>query len=379
MREALKGIKVLDLTMNLPGPFMTWLMAEMGAEILKLENPQSGDFARVFMDPLQGNYFPVFDAVNRGKKSITSDLKQGQGKEHFLQLVQEYNIVVEGFRPGVMKKLGVDYDSVSRQYPEVIYVSVSGYGQSGSYAKKGGHDLNYQALAGSLDTGAAMENRALSVPAVPIADLGGGSLFALSGLLAAVIQRSQTGKGCHLDVSLYDGAFALNVFAFCQMQRNMVQKRQDGHFLSGTQPFYNIYETSDGRHMSLGAVEQKFWISFCKTVGRKDLISKQFGGGKVIQQVAEIFKIKTQTEWTDIFRDVDACCEPVLTMVEVVESDLCKQRHLRCEIGSGTLTPACPIKTVNQAPRNGAQVPSLGEHNAVLNDDNTIPRGKNGI
>lgn len=378
MQEALKGIRVLDLTMNLPGPFMTWLMAQMGAEILKVENPEGGDFARAFTDPRQDDYFPVFDAVNRGKKSITMDLKQGSDRERFLQLVKDYNIVVEGFRPGVMKKLGIDYETVSRQYPEVIYVSVSGYGQTGNYAQKGGHDLNFQALAGSFDTGAAID-KAHTVPSVPIADLGGGSLFALSGLLAAVIQRSHNGKGRHLDVSLYDGAFALNVFAFCQMQRNRVQNGKDGHFLSGTQPFYHIYETNDGRHMSLGAVEPKFWISFCQTVGCEDLISRQFGGGKVIQQVAEIFKTRPQAEWIDIFRDADTCCEPVLTMQEVVASDLCRQRRLTSRTGSGTLTPVCPIKSVNQPSHNADVIPALGEHNAVLKHENTIPGEKNGI
>jgi crotonobetainyl-CoA:carnitine CoA-transferase CaiB-like acyl-CoA transferase len=367
MQDALKGIRLLDLTMNLPGPFMTWLMAEMGAEILKVENPEGGDFARAFTDPEQDAYFPVFDAVNRGKKSITLDLKQGADRKRFLQLVGDYTIVVEGFRPGVMKKLGIDYDTVRRQYPEVIYVSISGYGQHGSYSQKGGHDLNYQALAGSFDTGSMTD--APSVPTVPVADLGGGSLFALSGLLAAIIQRNNTGKGQHLDVSLYDGAFALNVFAFCQMQRNMVQNRADGHFLSGNQPFYNIYETSDGRYMTLGAVEQKFWITFCKTAGREDLIPRQFGGKTMIQQVSEIFKSRTLAEWIELFRNTDACCEAVLSIREVIDSDLCRERNLTGTDDSGTFTLKSPIKSVGEPSRQAAEVPALGEHNAVLNCD----------
>lgn len=365
MQDALKGIRILDLTMNLPGPFMTWLMAEMGAEIIKVENSDGGDFARIFSDPDQDAYFPVFDAVNRGKKSISLDLKQGADRESFLQLLGNYNIVVEGFRPGVMKKLGIDYDTICLQYPEVIYVSVSGYGQHGSYAEKGGHDLNYQALAGSFDTGSMPDNTP-SVPTVPLADLGGGSLFALSGLLAAIIQRGNTGKGQHLDVSLYDGAFALNVFAFCQMQRNLVQNRADGHFLSGKQPFYNIYETKDGRYMSLGAVEQKFWVTFCKAVGRKDLIPGQFGGKKVISQIAEIFKTRTQAKWVELFRDTDACCEPLLSIGDVMDSDLCRERNLTGTDDTGTFTLNSPIKSVGESPRNPAESPMLGQHNQEI-------------
>jgi alpha-methylacyl-CoA racemase len=373
MQEALSGVRVLDLTINLPGPFMTWLMAEMGAEVLKVEHPDGGDFARAFTDPRQDGYFPVFNAVNRGKKSITADLKQASDRQRFLQLVETYSIVVEGFRPGVMKKLGLDYAAVSRRHPNVIYVSISGYGQTGSYAQKGGHDINYQALAGSFDTGAAL-NKPLAVPSVPLADIGGGSLLALSGLLAAVIQRNRTGKGCHLDAALYDGAFALNVFGFCQMQANQANNRSTGHFLSGAQPFYHIYETKDGRHMSLGALEPKFWITFCQTVERDDLIPRQLSGEEGIKQVAELFKTRTQAEWIECFRDVDACCEPVLTIAEVIDSDLGDQRGLVCATDDGTVTPACPIKTVNQPPHPAADVPALGEHNAILTPENNIAR-----
>lgn len=377
MQEALKGIRVLDLTMNLPGPFMTWLMAEMGAEILKVESPKGGDFARSFTDPEKADYFPIFDAVNRGKKSITLDLKLDTDRKRFLELVKNCNIIVEGFRPGVMKKLGIDYDTVKQQYPEVIYVSLTGYGQTGDYSSKGGHDLNYQALAGSFDTGRGITSP--SVPTVPIADLGGGSLFALSGLLAAILRRDRTGKGCHLDVSLYDGAFALNVFAFCQMQRNRIRKETSSHFLAGVQPFYHIYETSDGGYMSLGAVEPKFWSTFCNTAGCEELIPEQFGGRNVIRRVAEIFKTRTRAEWIERFRNVDACCEPVLTMQEAVDSDICWQRNLVRETGSGRLTLTSPLKSVNPSPRKVTKAPLLGEHNTLLNLENFATGKKNGI
>ena len=361
MQNALTGIKVLDLTMNLPGPFMTWLMAEMGAEILKVEPPEGGDFSRMFADSENDTYFPVFDTVNRGKKSITLDLKLKEERKIFLKLVQDYNIVVEGFRPGVMKKLGIDYDIAREICPEVIYVSLTGYGQTGCYAHKGGHDMNYQALAGSFDTGSPIDSP--KVPAVPTADLGGGSLFALSGLLAAIIQRNNTGRGRHLDVSLYDGAFALNVFAFCQMQRNLQKKRNDSHFLSGTQPFYHIYETKDGRYMSLGALEQKFWINFCKAAGCEELIPAQFGGKKIIQKLAEIFKTETQEQWIALFKDKDACCEPILSIREVIAADLCRDRDLVSKDTFNTYTLNNPIKSVGQKPQKPLPPPVLGHDN----------------
>ncbi|SMD09764.1 Crotonobetainyl-CoA:carnitine CoA-transferase CaiB [Desulfocicer vacuolatum DSM 3385] len=365
MQDALKGIKVLDLTMNLPGPFMTWIMAEMGAEVLKVENPEIGDFARTFNDPEQELYFPVFDTVNRRKKSITLDLKQQADQDIFLGLIEDYTIVVEGFRPGVLKKLGIDYETVVQQYPEVIYVSISGYGQDGSYAHKGGHDLNYQALAGCFDTG-SMAGITPSVPAVTMADIGGGSLFALSGLLSAIIARTNTGKGRHIDMSIFDGIFLFNIFPFCQMKKNSVQNRDEPHIFSGNHPFYNIYETLDNRHMSLGALEEKFWQTFCRTIGREDLFSMRFGGKKAIQEVAAVFKSRTQADWIELFRNKDACCEPVLSIKEVMNSGLCTERDLVRMDETGIAVLNNPVKTVGEPPGEIHKAPALGRHNPEI-------------
>lgn len=371
MQNALKGIKVLDLTMNLPGPFMTWLMAEMGADILKVENPDSGDFARNFNNPEQETYFPVFDTVNRNKKSITLDLKQKTGQKILLDLMEDYNIVVEGFRPGTLKKMGIDYGTVSRHHPNIIYVSISGYGQDGSYSNKGGHDLNYQALAGCFDQGVMTESSP-SVPSVAMADIGGGSLFALSGLLAAIIERFNTGKGQHLDVSMVDGVFAFNVLSFCQARKNKIKDRNESHFLSGNQPFYNIYETRDGRHMSLGAVEPKFWAAFCEAINRSDFIPLQFGGKKIIIQVCEIFKTRKQAEWIELFKSIDACCEPVLSINEVMDSELGRERNFIKKDDNGIPALNCPIKSVGEPIGKPGAAPVLGQDNPlILNGLNT--------
>mgnify|MGYP000168044139 CR=1 FL=1 len=361
MQNALDGIRVLDLTMNLPGPYMTWLLSEMGAEVLKVENPVGGDFARAFMDPETDHYLPVFDLVNRGKKSLSLDLKHPEGREIFITLLDHFDIVVEGFRPGVMKKLHLDFETIHASHPNVIYVSISGYGQDGPYAQKGGHDLNYQALAGCFDTGGSKE-RAPSVPRVPLADLAGGSLFALSGLLSAIIRRQRTGNGRHVDVSLFDGAFALSVVGFCNMLAGQGKPNHGDHALAGAQPFYNLYRTKDGRYMSLGAVEPKFWHSFCRAVGREDLVPKQFGGTPIIEEVADIFRGRTQHEWVELFRTVDTCCEPVLSLREVVQSDLCQSRRLTGKGTDGGLTFTSPFSS-SATQCGDVPAPQLGQHN----------------
>lgn len=291
MNQALKGIRVLDLTMNLPGPYMTWLMAEMGA----------------------------------------------------------------------MKTLKLDYETLSARFPGVIYVSITGYGQEGRYAHRAGHDLNFQALAGSFDAGGGV-GKHLPMPAVPMADLAGGGLFALAGLLAAVIERGRTGKGRHVDVSMFDGTFALNVLALCHMNSAAKQKASPGHFLSGSEPFYNIYETRDGRRMALAAVEPKFWRNFCSAVNRDDLLDRQFGGDSVTREIADIFRSRTQAEWVDLFSEVDVCCNPVLTVKEAIDSRLCSERTLTCRDAGGFLALNSPIKSGSVRPRTAPAAPKLGQH-----------------
>lgn len=365
MKNALEGIKILDLTMNLPGPYMTWLMVQMGAEVVKVENPDIGDYARVYSDPGQDSYLPIFELVNHGKKSITLNLKQDADREKFLELAGSYDIVVEGFRPGVMDKLKIDYETISKRYPDVIYVSITGYGQDGPYAHRAGHDLNYQALAGSFDTGDS-PMRPAGVPVVPVADLGGGSLLALSGLLAAIIERTRTGKGQHLDVSLFDGAFALNPLAFSQMLRDRDRQSKEGHFLSGNQPFYHIYETRDGFPMSLGAVEPKFWEAFCRTAGCEDLIGCPFSGASGIQRVAAIVGSRAREEWIAVFREVDACFEPILSLPEVIELPLCRERGLISRNEGGSVTFNSPIKAVGEEALDPEPPPALGQHNREI-------------
>ena len=360
MEHALDGLRILDLTMNLPGPFMTWLLAEMGADVLKVENPQGGDYARALAAP-DGQGSPIFDTVNRKKKSLTVNLKTGEGRELLLRLLDRYDVLVEGFRPGVMASFGLDYESLRDRFPRLIYVSISGYGQTGPYRLRGGHDLNYLSLAGIIHMTGTRDGD-LVVPGIQIADLAGGSLMSLGGLLAAVIQRERTGRGQFVDVSMFDGSFALTAIAMSTMLAGIEKPAPGRMILTGGFPFYSVYRTKDGRHMSLGAVEFKFWQNFCLAVGREDLVPKQYGGPDVFEETARIFAEKTQAEWIEFLKNVDACCEPVLPLDEVIESDLARARGLVYERPDGGTFPTSPIKLSGSAALEDRPAPKLGEH-----------------
>ncbi len=358
--QALTGTKIMDLSMNLPGPYMTWLLAALGAEILKIENPQAGDPTRAIeSDPIHP--FPLFGLVNSNKKSMTLNLKHAAAKKIFIKLLSKYDILVEGFRPGVMEKLGLGYDILRKIQPRIIYVSISGFGQSGPSRLKAAHDLNYQAITGCFHA-ALISGGIPQVPSIPIADLAGGSLFGLFGLLAAVIQRERTGVGQQVDISLSDGAFSMNILGLCH---SLALKKNPGkadNFLCGTQPFYNIYQTVDDRYITLGAVEFKFWKNFCITVERKDLISRQFGGAPVIEIVSKIFRTRPLSDWSQIFENVDACVEPILSIEEAMTSSTRFQAtSMQNEIGDSSSLlpfrlPGSPLKEYSPAPE-------LGQHN----------------
>ncbi len=359
MSQALSGLKVLDLTMNLPGPYMTWLLALLGADVVKIENPSGGDYARALMG--DGQSSPFFEAVNRNKKSVALNLKHPEGKKLFLKLLNRYDVLVEGFRPETMERLDLGFDVLSAINPRLIYVSISGYGQSGPNKMRAGHDLNYLALAGIIGmTGS--RNGELAMPGVQIADLAGGSLMALTGLLAAIIQRDRTGKGQFVDVSMYDGAFSMATMVFAGVEAGMEFPEPGKMMLNGRFPCYGLYKTSDGRYMSLGALESKFWKNFCMAVGREDLLGAQFGGPKVITELAGLFASKTQDEWTESMVTADACCEPVLNLNEAADSPLTRARSMVSSDPEGKRSLGFPLKLSESEPPADVPAPALGQH-----------------
>lgn len=360
MNQALKGLKVLDLTMNLPGPYMTWLLASLGADVLKVENPDGGDYARALGE--RKDKLPLFFiAMNRNKKSLALNLKDPEGRELFMKLLDRYDVLVEGFRPGTMENLGLDYDAASARQPRLIYVSITGYGHNGPYRLRAGHDLNYLSQAGIIAMNGTRDGE-LTLPAIPIADLASGSLMSLSGLLAAVIQRERTGQGQFVDTAMYDGSIALTAAAFSLMLDGMGKPVPGGSFMTGGYAFYGLYPAKDGRYMSLGAVESKFWVNFCRAVGREDLVSQQWGGPEVTEEVKAIFSSRTQAEWVEFMKDVDACCEAVLPLDKAANSPLSRARGSVVTWPDGSRFMASPFKLSDSPPLEDQPAPALGQH-----------------
>jgi len=330
----LTGQKMLDLSRLLPGPYCSLLLADLGMEVLKVEDLEQGDYMRK-MGPIRKKDSAYFLSINRNKKSIALNLKMEEGKEIFYKLIESYDIVLESFRPGVMDRLGIGYQALKKRHPRVIFCSLSGYGQNGPYRERSGHDINYIGLGGVLEL-IGEKNEAPVVPGVQIADLGAGGMMSAIAILAAIVHREKTGEGQFLDVSMLDGVISwLTMHAGKYFMDGELPKKGEMP-LAGRYACYHVYETKDRRYMSLGALEPKFWENFCETIGRKDLIQKQFIEGeerlRVIEEIQKLFKTRTQKEWVEFFKNADACCEPVLTLEEVFHHPQVLHREMIQEI-----------------------------------------------
>lgn len=374
MKYPLEGIKVLDLTRLLPGAFCTMFLADFGAEVLKVEDTHRGDYMR-FIPPYVDNEGIQFMALNRNKKSMKLNLKTEKGKEILRRLVKEYNVLVEGFRPGVMNKLGVGYETLKKENTELIYCAITGYGQNGPYKDKAGHDNNYISLAGILDVTGKSGGEA-TLPGVQVADLGGGALMAAIGILMAIIGRQRTGEGTFVDISMQDGALSwLSAIVAKYLVDKEIPKRGE-LYLNGALLAYDVYPTKDGRFMSLGALEPKFWESFCKAVNRMDMIPEFMAQGERKKQLHDelraTFKSKTQNEWVEFFKGKEVCCEPVKTIPEVIADAHLKERNMFIDVPapSGTMTKQVnnPIKFSHISDIIKKPSPQFGEHTQeVLN------------
>jgi crotonobetainyl-CoA:carnitine CoA-transferase CaiB-like acyl-CoA transferase len=330
----LKELKMLDLSRLLPGPYCSLLFADLGMEVLKVEDPEQGDYTRGIA-PIWKKDSAIFLALNRNKKSIKLNLKIREGKEIFYKLIQSYDIILESFRPGVIDRLGIGYQELKKRNPRVILCSLSGYGQDGPYKGRSGHDINYIGLGGVLEI-TGVKNGDPVLPGVQIADIGGGGMMAAIAILAAAIHREKTGEGQFLDISMMDSVVSwLSIHAGKYFMDGELLKRGDMP-LTGRYACYQIYPTKDGRHMSLGALEPKFWKNFCEAVGRKDLMDKQFIEGeeqlRVIEEIQNLFKTKTQEEWVNFFKKADACCEPILTFEQVFQHPQVLHRQMVVEV-----------------------------------------------
>jgi crotonobetainyl-CoA:carnitine CoA-transferase CaiB-like acyl-CoA transferase len=364
LAEALRGIRVLDLSRLLPGPYLTMVLADMGADVVKIEDPRVGDYLRA-LPPAKGGIAGRFLAINRGKRSCTLDLKTPAARDAFLQMVERADVVVESFRPGVMDKLGLSYATLAARNPKIVVCSISGFGQTGPYVEKAGHDLNYIALAGVLamtgPTGGAPQ-----MPGIQIADLAGGALWSATSILAALVGRERTGKGAHLDISMTEGSLALLAAELGNMDCGARPSRGT-EALNGALACYGVYRTKDGRYLSVGALEPKFWIALNQAIGRPPNVGEIVGNAaqqdKVRGDLQAIFETKTGAEWVEFFADKDCLVELVLELDELPAHPLHKARDVFFEIDGGVgVGKVLQVRTPVGTPSQASPPPRLGEH-----------------
>lgn len=312
----LDGIRVLDLTRLLPGALCTQHLADMGADVIKVEDTGQGDYAR----SMRG----YFQLVNRNKRSMRVDLKQEQGRAIFNRLVETADVLFEGFRPGVVNRLGIDYESVRRTNPRIVYCSLSGYGQDGPYRLKAGHDLNYCSEIGVTDQAGEAGGEPV-IPNIQIADMIGGTLGSAMGILAALVDAQRSGQGRYVDVAMTDCTLAHSIMPMMDFNEIGQSSARGESFLSGGLPWYSIYRTRDNKHMALGALERKFWTLFCETIDRPDWVDQQSGDESAQEEIREqlrtLFAGETQEYWVDRFRDVDCCLTAVIGQDQVVRNE----------------------------------------------------------
>lgn len=365
--KPLDNITVLDLTRLLPGAVATMMLGDFGAEIIKIEEPGIGDPARHSRAGIKqpGAYFL---ATNRNKRSVTINLKHERGREVFLKLVEKADALVEGFRPGVMDRLGVGYETLKALNPRLIYCAITGYGQDGPYRLRAGHDANYLSVAGLLGVNGPKEG-APTLSGVQLADLAGGSLHAVIGVLLALQARARTGVGQFVDVSMTDGSLSMMYVPFASFLANGAQPQRGNEGLSGRYACYQIYETKDGRYLSLGALEHKFWENACRVLGREDFIGKCFNDGAQEEMIAvfrETFKTRTAAEWLAAFENVDTCVALVNDIAEMLEDPQIKHRGLIAEVEhptEGRLKQIAPTVKLSATPGEiWLPPPRLGEH-----------------
>ncbi|OPB16527.1 carnitine dehydratase [Pseudomonas fluorescens] len=368
MSGPLASLKVLDFSTLLPGPFASLMLADMGAEVLRIESPTRMDLLRVLPPHDQGTS-ASHAYLNRNKRSLALDLKQAEALEIVRELVKDYDIVLEQFRPGVMKRLGLGYEALKAINPKLIYVSITGYGQTGPYKDRAGHDINYLALAGVASYTGRQDSGPLPL-GVQLADVGGGSLHAVVGLLAAVIARQQTGVGQYLDVSMTDCSFSLNAMAGAGYLACGVEPGWETHVLNGGS-FYDYYRSRDGRWMSVGSLEPAFMQALCAGLGRPELAAHGLSPKPEQQKALKLglqveFEKRSFDELCELFAGLDACVEPVLSLSEAVEHPQLKARQLVSQVprgdGSTQAQIACPLKFSEGLPQPRHIGAAVGAH-----------------
>lgn len=355
-KGALSGIKVVDMSRLLPGPYCSMILADHGARVIAVEGK------RFLADGL------FFDPVNRNKEHMSLNLKTPEGKEIFFKLIKDADVFMEGFRPGVAGKLGIDYEPVSKANPGIIYCSITGYGQTGQYRDRVGHDANYLSISGVLDI-IGEKDRAPAIPGVQIADIAGGGMNAAIGILLALFARKKTGAGQYIDISMTDSMVCfLPVPLFFRQITGQVTRRGDA-FLSHRYACYNTYETADGRYLSIGAVENRFWKRLCEIMGVPGYAPLQYDEirrDEITEFMRAAFKKKTLNEWEVILSSEDVCWGRVQNLTEVLEDPLFTEREMVVEFtakdGKKSKALGVPVKLSGTPGSVRTPPPRFGEN-----------------
>lgn len=359
----LEGIKVIDFTNYLPGPFASLRLAELGADIIKIESVH-GDPARHTGLKRDGTGI-VYLANNRSKKSISVDLKKEGSRDLIMGLIDSSDVVMESYRPGVMNKLGLDYESIKKRNKNIVYCSITGYGAGGEWSRLGSHDLNYMALSGVLAQLKDESGKPIH-PSITIADYF-GSFAACERILAALLSKIRTGKGSYHCISITDVMASMmgNHLAI----HEAIGESSGITQLNGEILCYGIYETKDGRFITLGALEEKFWINFCDAVDRQEWKVAQFStqreSNPVFMALKKLFLSKTFQEWIEFGRRVDCCIAPVLEVGELEAFPYFQEKGIVYRNEEGHLEVSMHDGSV----KDKGKPPSLGEHNCLLDSE----------
>lgn len=328
---ALTELKILDFSTLLPGPYATLMLADLGADVIKISSPDKVDIVANYPPYIEGTKLSANQAwLGRNKKNLFLNLKTEEAKNIIKKLIMEYDIIMEQFRPGVMERLGLGYEELKKINPKIIYCSLTGYGQTGPMKNSAGHDINYLARSGNMNY-SGRENIGPVLTNMQIADIGVGSLYSVIGILSAVHYRATTGKGQYIDISMFDGLIPFNAMEGASFLVNGIEPEREKTRLNGGSA-YDFYETKDHRYLSVGSLEPKFWKNFCECIGLPELIEQTVMPKNINTMKEKIRKRileKNLKEWNEIFKGKDVCVEPVLTMKEVMlEDEHVKERNL---------------------------------------------------
>lgn len=360
----LAGVKVLDLTRLLPGPMCTMHLADLGADVIKIEDTGPGDYVSA----------PVRDMVNRNKRGMRLDLKHPEGLATLLALCESADVLVEGFRPGVMDRLGAGWAAVQARNPRLVYCSISGYGQTGPLRNQPGHDMNYSGLVGVADQAGNLSGEP-ALSNVPMADLLGGTMTAVMGILAALYDTTRTGLGRHVDIAIADGLLAHAVLPMAAVHREGRPRAVGTDRLTGSLPCYAFYETADARYLAVGALERKFWDAFCTSLGRDDLQARHVPASLEAAQllrteVATILGAQPLAHWQRVFDEAQCCVTPVLRLDETLDHPHFMARGMTVEVhtadGATMRQLACPVRMSGFDFQVLRPAPQPGEHTAEV-------------